>query len=158
MRVAFVRLLRDGGSVLVTCDQTAVPRMLEVCNNRQVNRTVTIRRLIALIFLAFAAMPFSGMTGVASGSPVMDTMAGMSMDSPASDMDCCPKQTPDPATTCDKSACPTMATCVQQCVPATASAELRVLAGLTREGQGMREPDDLLASLGPEPPPRPPKT
>lgn len=122
------------------------------------HRSLTTAWLVALIFLALAAMPFGGMAGAASGSSAMDTMAGMSMDGPASDMDCCPKQAPDPAAACDKSACPTMATCMQQCIPAAASSELRILADVARGGQGMPEPDDLLASLGPEPPPRPPKT
>jgi hypothetical protein len=127
------------------------------------NRPPVLRCLVALILLALLAMPFGGAMAMGGGVPDAGQMAGMSMDgmstdSSGGDMDCCPPEKPDPSSTCDKSACPTMATCMQQCVPASAAAELRVISDHVRQDEGMPEPDDLLTSLGPEPPPRPPKT
>lgn len=126
----------------------------EPWQKERVNRARTLRWLVALVFLALAATPFGGATAFAGGAPT----AGMSMDGPvAADMGCCPDNMPDPATSCDKPACPTMATCVQQCIAGNPSTELRVIAAPVRDGMGLPTPDDVLASLGPEPPPRPPR-
>ncbi|BDA84290.1 hypothetical protein Sa4125_18320 [Aureimonas sp. SA4125] len=120
-------------------------------------RPILFRLFAFTILLALASMPFGGAVAMSAGAPVMAEMPGMSPGEVADEMPCCPNDVPKPSTGCDKSACPTMATCAQQCVPAAASADAGIFVAPVRQDLGRPTVSAVLASLGPEPPPRPPK-
>ncbi len=155
--------MNPAGRQRASCRSCALFPRRVMWQSGEMNRPPVLRCLVAMILLALLAVPFGGTMAMGGSVPDAGQMAGMSMtgtstDSSSGDMDCCPPEKPDLSSTCDKSACPTMATCMQQCVPASAAAELRVISDLIRQDEGMPDLDDLLASLGHEPPPRPPKT
>ncbi|GGD87771.1 hypothetical protein GCM10011390_03120 [Aureimonas endophytica] len=88
----------------------------------------------------------------------MEGMAGADGEATAEAMPCCPeKAKPDPKD-CGKSACPTMTTCVAQCIPAGLPAAADTAFGNWSQAVFRPWPDRMLASLARPPPPRPPKT
>ena len=94
-----------------------------------------------------AAMPMAGMNGMA-GSDVQEIPEAMP---------CCPETAkPDPKD-CGKSTCPTMTTCMSQCVAAGLSATADEGSGNGSQALFRPWPDRTLASLARLPPPRPPK-
>jgi hypothetical protein len=83
-----------------------------------VNRQITIRRLLAILMIAGLVLaPFSRpvLAGATSGQPASAMADGMSVsgtaDDSANDMPCCPSKAPTPID-CDK--CVLMAACMSQ--------------------------------------------
>lgn len=140
-----------------------------------VSRTSRLKTALAtLVVAALALMPMGEAmayadatrtaVGIRSERPTvadmgaMGDMAGMEGMSAEAGMPCCPDD-PTPAKDgCGKSACPTMAACASQCIPAGPASAPGL--GLLRTSEpsfglpGVRR----LVSLARAPPPRPPRT
>ena len=111
-----------------------------------------------MIVMSIAFAPFgetfaSSRAVTAMGSMVAMTMSG---DAEATDVDCCPKEQSAPMD-CGKTACPSMVSCTQQCLPA--APVLSASNDARRPSGSRRTPMDrvILASLLAEPPARPPR-
>ncbi|MCD1645436.1 hypothetical protein [Aurantimonas coralicida] len=133
-------------------------------------RPLALRLIAFLVLAAITMAPFGDAMAVArmtdealNGSNV--AMEGMDMRATPSAADvgtmpCCPDSAPTlhPASDCYKSACPSMASCTQQCIPAATLVVASDAVSLG-EADAARMPGSVaLASLSPEPPPRPPRT
>jgi hypothetical protein len=126
-----------------------------------VNRQITIRRLLAILMIAGLTLaPLSrpvmaGATPEASMTAMAEDMsASAAMDEMAGDMPCCPAKAPTPLD-CDK--CVFMAACMSQVLEGPAAAILRppfAVSGKIASLQNDFWPD----GLGQPPPEHPPRT
>ncbi|WP_167558914.1 hypothetical protein [Bradyrhizobium canariense] len=129
-----------------------------LCDFVDVNRQITIRRLLAIFMIAGLALaPFSRpvMAGMTSDPAMADDMSASAMpDEMANDMPCCPSKAPAPIG-CDK--CVFMAACAAKCFTGLTAAVFQPLfavsAGLARPRN-----DFWLDGLGHSPPEYPPRT